>query len=65
MSDGQRPSWFDDWQRWLSITAVKKNQLFVADADILVRHAPRILLGAEQLCGYLSKARASDEVKGE
>ena len=65
VSDGQRPSWFDDWQRWPSITAVKKNQLFVVDADIMVRHAPRILLGAEQLCRYLVQARASDEVKGE
>ena len=65
VSDGQRPSWFDDWQRWPSITAVKKNQLFVVDADIMVRHAPRILLGAEQLCRYLAQARASDEVKGE
>ena len=65
VSHGQRPSWFDDWQRWPSITAVKKNQLFVVDADIMVRHAPRILLGAEQLCRYLAQARASDEVKGE
>lgn len=65
VSDGQRPSWFDDWQRWPSITAVKKNQLFVVDADIMVRHAPRILLGAEQLCRYLAQARVSDEVKGE
>ena len=65
VSDGQRPSWFDDWQRWPRITAVKKNQLFVVDADIMVRHAPRILLGAEQLCRYLAQARVSDEVKGE
>ena len=65
VSDGQRPSWFGDWQRWPSITAVKKNQLFVVDADIMVRHAPRILLGAEQLCRYLAQARVSDEVKGE
>ena len=65
VSNGQRPSWFEDWQRWPSITAVRKNHLFVVDADIMVRHAPRILLGAEQLCRYLAKARASDEVKGE
>ena len=31
----------------------------------LSAHAPRILLGAEQLCRYLAQARASDEVKGE
>lgn len=65
VSDGQKPSWLDDWQRWPGITAVKNNQLFVINADTVVRHAPRILLGAEQLCRYLAQARVSDEVKGE
>lgn len=65
VSDSKRPSWFDDWQLWPSITAVKKNQLFVVNADTMVRHAPRILLGAEQLCRHLAKARVSSEVKGE
>lgn len=53
----ERPAWLDDWKQWSSIPAVKNNFLFSINPDWLHRHSPRILDGAEQMCGYLEKSR--------
>ena len=57
-SDGERPAWLDDWSRWPMIDAVRAQQLYFIHPDILVRHSPRILQGAEQLCAMLDTARS-------
>lgn len=53
---------FDDWKskwiRWTSIDAVRNNQLYLVDQDIYTRPSPRAILGAEDLCKLLDKARA-------
>jgi iron complex transport system substrate-binding protein len=52
-----RPEWLDDWKRWTSITAVARDNLFFVPPDLIQRHTPRLLDGAERLCQYLEKAR--------
>jgi iron complex transport system substrate-binding protein len=55
--DSRRPPWLDDWQRWPKLKAVSRGNIFFIPSDIINRHAPRILDGAEQLCGDLEQAR--------
>jgi iron complex transport system substrate-binding protein len=53
-----RPEWLDDWRDWLAIDAVRNQQLYFIPPDLLQRHTPRIIQGAEQMCTYLAQARA-------
>ena len=53
----QRPEWLDDWQRWPSLQAVKKDTLYFVPPDLIQRHTTRILQGAEMLCEHLASAR--------
>lgn len=52
-----RLDWLSIWKQWTSINAVKNNHLYAIDADLIVRHTPRILLGVERMCMHLEKAR--------
>jgi iron complex transport system substrate-binding protein len=56
--DAARPEWLDQWARWPRLTAAARGNLFFIDPDLMQRHTPRILDGAEQLCGHLEAARA-------
>ncbi|MDR1995408.1 cobalamin-binding protein [Azonexus sp.] len=56
MSDA-RPDWLNDWAKWTRMTAVKRDNLFHIHPDILQRHTPRLLDGAERLCAVLDVAR--------
>jgi iron complex transport system substrate-binding protein len=56
--DEARPEWLDDWRRWTSITAVARGNLFFVHPDLLQRHTPRLLDGAERLCQQLETARS-------
>ncbi|HMW53493.1 MAG TPA: cobalamin-binding protein [Zoogloea sp.] len=53
-----RPEWLDDWRRWTKLNAVARGNLFFIPPDQIQRHTPRILDGAERLCGQLDEARA-------
>ena len=55
--DEARPEWLDEWRRWPALTAVARNNLFFVPPDLLQRHTPRILDGAEQVCRHLATAR--------
>ena len=46
------------WQRWTSLRAVQAGNLFRIPADLMQRHTPRLLQGAEMLCADLEQARA-------
>ena len=48
----------DAWKQWPRLRAVARGNLFVIDSDLISRDTPRILDGAEQLCGHLAAARA-------
>ena len=52
-----RPEWLDDWKRWTSITAVARDNLFFVPPELIQRHTPRLLDGAERLCRHLETAR--------
>jgi iron complex transport system substrate-binding protein len=52
-----RPEWLSDWDKWTRMTAVKRGNLFHINPDIMQRHTPRILDGAEKLCAHLDVAR--------
>ena len=56
--DDARPEWLDDWRRWTSITAVARNNLFFIPPQLIQRHTPRLLDGAEMLCQHLETARS-------
>lgn len=53
-----RPEWLDDWKRWTTIEAVKRDNLFFVQPELLQRHTPRILDGTERLCEHLETARS-------
>lgn len=55
--DSRRPAWLDDWKRWPRMKAVRTGNIFFVDPDIINRHTPRILDGAEQVCGDLERVR--------
>lgn len=57
----ERPEWLDGWRRWPGLRAVRNGQLHVIPPAIMQRHGPRILQGAERLCGILEQARRSEE----
>ncbi|RLJ68330.1 cobalamin-binding protein [Sulfurisoma sediminicola] len=52
-----RREWLEQWRRWPQLTAVKRGNLFVVPPDLLQRHTPRLLEGAERLCEALETAR--------
>lgn len=45
------------WRAWPQIRAVRANNLFYIDADLMQRDTPRILKGAEVLCRQAEQAR--------
>ncbi len=53
-----RPDWLDDWKRWPAVTAVARNNLFFVPPELIQRHTPRLLDGAEALCRHLETARS-------
>ena len=57
-ADSSRPEWLDDWKRWSTLTAVTRNNLYFVPPDLIQRHTPRFLDGAEKLCLHLEAARS-------
>jgi len=52
-----RPEWLDDWRIWTDMQAVRNQQLYFVPPELLQRHTPRIIQGAEQVCHFVEKAR--------
>ena len=55
--DASRPEWLDGGSHYPTLQAVQQGDLYHVPPDILQRHGPRLLQGAEQLCKALQKAR--------
>ncbi len=53
-----RPAWLDGWKAYPAIAAVRHGQLHAIRPELLQRHTPRLLDGAEELCRILESARA-------
>jgi iron complex transport system substrate-binding protein len=47
------------WRRWPELKAVRQQHLYAIPRELLVRHTPRLLDGAEQLCRLLDGVRES------
>lgn len=52
-----RPEWLDDWRHWPQLAAVAHDNLYFIPPDIIQRHTPRLLDGAELLCKQIETAR--------
>ncbi|MDQ1362269.1 MAG: iron complex transport system substrate-binding protein [Pseudomonadota bacterium] len=52
-----RDDWSRGWRQWKNIKAVANNHLFGIHADLIVRHSPRVLQGARQMCEHLDRVR--------
>lgn len=61
--DGKRPLWLNEWNRWTAVPAVRYNNLFVADGDLLHRSGPRFVDGVAALCDLLAQARENRQKK--
>lgn len=53
----ERPQWLDQWLDWPQLQAVKNKHLFFVPPDLIQRHSPRLLEGAEILCQQLQQVR--------
>ena len=49
---------FSMWEKWRSVTAVARNNLFIIDGDLVNRAGPRVVQGAAQICKDLDIARS-------
>jgi iron complex transport system substrate-binding protein len=56
--DGARPSWLDRWRAFPGLTATRRGNLYAIRPELLQRHTPRLLDGAEELCRILEAVRA-------
>lgn len=55
--DGGRPAWLDDWKAFPALAAVRQGNLYAIRPELVQRHTPRLLDGAEELCRMLEEVR--------
>ena len=53
----ERPEWLDEWRSMPTMGAVVNEQLYFIPPDLLQRHSPRILDGADMMCKYIKNTR--------
>lgn len=53
----KNPKWVTEWKKWPQLPAVKKEQIYFINPDILQRVGPRMLDGADILCDQLNRTR--------
>ena len=51
------PEWRDRWNTWPKLSAIAGENLFFIPPELIFRHSPRILLGAEKICADLELSR--------
>jgi iron complex transport system substrate-binding protein len=56
--DIERPEWLDAWLKWEQLSAVSSDSLFFVPPELLQRHTPRALLGAQLMCEQIDQTRA-------
>jgi iron complex transport system substrate-binding protein len=57
-SNGAEPEWLEAWKRFPGLAAADASHLYAIPADLIQRHTPRLLDGAERLCTILAHVRA-------
>ena len=58
------PEWRDRWRTWPMLAAVAQDNLFLIPPDLIHRHSPRILEGADRVCAVLEQSREKRKVSG-
>jgi len=56
--DIERPEWLDEWLKWTQLSAVETGSVFFVPPELLQRHTPRALAGAQRMCEQIDIARA-------
>ena len=56
--DASKQDGLDYWKQWPHLTATARNNFFLIHTDLISRHSPRILDGAQQMCEHLDAARS-------
>ena len=57
-SSAQNPGWLTHWRQWSKLAAVRSDNLFALNPDIVQRPTPRFLDGVEAMCDALDAARS-------
>ena len=57
-SDGRHPEWLEEWRAFPSLAAVRLDNLYAVPPELVQRHTPRLLDGAEAICTILDEVRA-------
>jgi iron complex transport system substrate-binding protein len=57
-SDGRHPEWLREWRSFPDLAAVRSGNLYAVPPELVQRHTPRLLDGAEELCRILEAVRA-------
>jgi iron complex transport system substrate-binding protein len=55
--NGERPAWLDAWKAFPGLAAAARGNLYAIPSELIQRHTPRLLDGAEQLCRILDEVR--------
>ena len=55
--DIERPEWLDGWLKWEQLSAVNTGSLFFVPPELLQRHTPRALTGAQHMCEHIDTTR--------
>lgn len=58
-SGGGKDALLSFWQRWDSLEAVRRQQIYTIPAELITRPSTRILQGVKALCGIIAGARAA------
>ena len=58
--DQERPEWLDSWRDWTGLSAVRDDKLFFIPPDLMQRHTPRALEGAQRLCAQIESVRETN-----
>ena len=57
-SNDAQPRWLEAWKAYPGLAAASRGQVFAIPPDLIQRQTPRILDGAERLCGMLEGVRS-------
>ena len=56
-ANGAHPAWLDAWRAFPALAAVRGGNLYAIRPDVLQRHTPRLLDGADEVCRILEAVR--------
>ena len=55
--EDEKQDWLSTWKKWPTLEAVKQDNLYFINPDLLSRQSSRMLQGAQQVCEILEQVR--------